>query len=104
MDSTERKLDPQVVARLETLDDVIFPAIEGDPEALRRSETLWKETVADLGPAVVEESRREYLRYARATWRILTSQTVQNPLRVLAVMKVIGLLMGDDAQLETWLP
>lgn len=88
---------PEAVARLETLDDVIFPAIDGDLAALDASEPVWRETVATLGPEAVAESRSEYLRYARTTWEFLNRQTTQQPLRMLAVLKVIGLLMGDDA-------
>jgi len=87
---------PEVVQRLELLDDVIFPAIEGDEEALAASEPVWRETVAELGQEAVAESRSEYLRYARNVWQFLSSQTVTQPLRLLAVMKIIGLLMGDD--------
>lgn len=90
-------LPPAAVAKLETLDDVIFPAIDGDMAAVEASEPLWREAVAELGPEAVAESRSEYLRYARSTWQFLSRQTVQQPLRMLAVMKVIGLLMGEDS-------
>jgi hypothetical protein len=85
-----------VIQRLEQLDDVIFPAIDGDEAALEASEPAWRETVAELGPEVIEESRSEYLRYARSVWQFLSSQAITQPLRLLAVMKIIGLLMGDD--------
>jgi hypothetical protein len=29
-------------------------------------------------------------------WQFLSSQAITQPLRLLAVMKIIGLLMGDD--------
>lgn len=87
---------PEAVSQLETLDDIIFPAIDGDLAALDATEPVWRETVATLGPEAVAESRSEYLRYARSTWEFLNRQTVQQPLRMLAVLKVIGLLMGDD--------
>lgn len=90
-------LSPEAVARLETLDDLIFPAIDGDLEAAEASAPVWRETVAELGPEAVAESRSEYLRYARSTWQFLNRQTVQQPLRMLAVLKVIGMLMGDEA-------
>jgi hypothetical protein len=96
MTPKDSQFDPRVVDKLETLDDVMFTAIEGDLHALGQAEPTWHEALSALGPAVVEESRREYLRYARATWRRLASQTVQNPLGMLAVMRIIGLLMGDD--------
>ena len=87
---------PEVVQRLEQLDDVIFPAIDGDEAALEASEPAWRETVAELGPEAVAESRSEYLRYARSVWQFLSSQAVTQPLRLLAVMKIIGLLIGED--------
>ncbi|MBL9162968.1 MAG: hypothetical protein JNL18_09565 [Planctomycetaceae bacterium] len=90
-------LSPEAIARLETLDDLIFPAIDGDLAAVEASAPMWRETVAQLGPAAVAESRSEYLRYARSTWQFLNRQTVQQPLRMLAVLKVIGMLMGDEA-------
>lgn len=90
-------LSPAAVARLETLDDLIFPAIDGDLDAAEASAPIWRDTVAELGPEVVAESRSEYLRYARSTWQFLNRQTVQQPLRMLAVLKVIGMLMGDEA-------
>lgn len=90
-------LSPEAIARLETLDDLIFPAIDGDLDAAEASAPIWRETVAELGPEAVAESRTEYLRYARSTWQFLNRQAVQQPLRMLAVLKVIGMLMGDDA-------
>ncbi len=97
-DSETRQADANadVVARLEILDDVIFPAIEGDLTALKASEPAWHQTVADLGFDAVQESRCEYLRYAQSVWQFLARQSAQQPLRILAVMKIIGLLMGDD--------
>ena len=90
-------LSPEAIARLETLDDLIFPAIDGDLNAAEASAPVWRETVAELGPEAVAESRSEYLRYARSTWQFLNRQTVQQPLRMLAVLKVIGMLMGDES-------
>lgn len=89
-------LSPQAIARLETLDDLIFPAIDGDLDAAEASEPVWRETVAELGHDAIAESRSEYLRYARSTWQFLSRQTAQQPLRMLAVMKVIGMLMGEE--------
>jgi hypothetical protein len=85
------------VAKLEALDDVNFPAIDGDLKALDACGPAWKQTVAELGPEVVKETRNEYIRYASSTWDFLMRQTVQDPLRLLAVMKIIGMMFGDDA-------
>jgi hypothetical protein len=88
--------DGDLVTRLETLDDIIFPAIDGDPEALDASGPAWHEAVEELGIEAIQETRCEYLRYADNVWQFLKHQTVQQPLRMLAVMKIIGMLMGDD--------
>ena len=88
--------EPQFVEQLESLDDVIFAAIEGDPNALEASAPAWRKAVVDLGSEAIAETRSEYLRCARSTWQFLSRQTIQQPLRLLAVMKIIGMLMGDD--------
>lgn len=88
--------DPET-AELEALDDVIFPAIEGDPAALDVTPNAWKAAVEKLGKEKVEESRHEYLRYAQATWKALRRQAVKDPLRLIAVLKIILMLIGDGA-------
>jgi hypothetical protein len=52
--------------------------------------------VAEVGASAIAETRCEYLRYARSTWQSLKNQTVGNPLRMLAVLKILGLLLGED--------
>lgn len=89
--------DPKVVSRLEALDDVIFPAIDGDETALAAAEPVWKETLSELGLEAVQASRRQYLRHARATWAFLRNQTLQHLHHILAVLKIISLLIGDEA-------
>jgi hypothetical protein len=89
--------DPQVVSRLEALDDVIFPAIDGDEIALAAAEPVWKETLSELGPEAIQASRHQYLRHARTTWTFLRNQTLQHPHQILAVLKIITLLIGDEA-------
>jgi hypothetical protein len=94
--ATPRDEDGDLDQKLERLDDVIFPAIDGDVEALHAAEKVWSDTVAEVGLPALEESRHEYIRYARATWRLLQSQAVQQPVRLFAVMRIIGMLFGDD--------
>lgn len=88
--------EEDVVAKLEALDDVMFPAIDGNPAALKAAPVAWTATVAAVGGPAVEETRREYLRYARDVWRQLRGAAICEPLRMLAVLKIIGMLMGDD--------
>ncbi len=86
----------EIVHQLESLDDVIFPAIEGDEQALAHLEPAWRQAVATLGPEVVRESRNEYLRYARSTWEFLRRNATSDRGRLMAVLKIILLLSGLD--------
>jgi hypothetical protein len=88
--------DPEVVAELEKLDDIIYPAIDGDEADLQILEPAWQVALATLGKEAVQESRHEYLRYARSTWDYLRNQSLQHPHRILAVAKILMLLTGDD--------
>lgn len=80
---------------LETLDDVVFAAIDGDLTSLHACEPVLRKVLADVGPEAVAESRQEYLRYARLTRDFLRSQLVWQPMRIVAVMHVIALLLGE---------
>jgi hypothetical protein len=93
---TANSTDDLTIRQLEDLDDIIFPAIDGDETALRHVEPVWQQTLATLGPEVVRESRQQYLRYARATWDYLKSKTLEHPHQLLAVMQIIMMLTGDD--------
>src|SRR3990172_4896766 len=69
LDRTET--NPEVIARLEWLDDLMFAAIEGDPVSLEAAADAWKKTVQELGGEAMEESRRQYLRRAQSVWNAL---------------------------------
>ena len=59
---------PEVVARLETLDDAVFEAIRGDSAALADLHKLWPASKLELGEALLAESREQYLRHALSIW------------------------------------
>lgn len=87
---------PDVIARLEALDDVIFAAIDGDPAALQESVDAWQRAVADLGHEAIEETRRQYLRHAQGVWESLRHQEVQPPHKIFAAIEIIGLLVNAE--------
>lgn len=91
-----RESDPAVVERLETLDDVIFSAIEGDADALAQSKPAWEQAVAELGADAVRESQHEYLRYARSTWDFLKQSATVDRGRLMALLQLIAMLSGMD--------
>lgn len=70
-DSPSKHLDPdnpQVLEKLERLDDVVFEAISGNAEAAEQLKTLWPAVLSELGERLVAESREQYLRYALSIW------------------------------------
>jgi hypothetical protein len=87
---------PDVIARLEALDDVIFAAIEGDPGALQKSEDAWQKAVAELGHDAIEETRGQYLRHAQGVWESLRRQEAQPPHKIFAAIEIIGLLVNSE--------
>lgn len=87
---------PDVIARLEALDDVIFAAIDGDPSALQESGNAWHLAVAELGHDAIEETRRQYLRHAQGQWEKLRGQKVQPPHKIFAAIEIIGLLVNSE--------
>ncbi len=93
---TREETRPDVIARLEALDDVIFAAIDGDPSALQQSPDAWQRAVAELGHDTIEETRRQYLRHAQGVWESLRHQEVQPPHKIFAAIEIIGLLVNAE--------
>ena len=95
LDSTPATSTPQVDQCLETLDDVVFSAIDGDLSSLHACEPVLRKVLEEFGADAVAESRCEYLRYALLTREFLRRQVMWQPMRIVAVMHVIALLLGD---------
>ena len=85
---------PDVVARLEWLDDLMFAAIDGNATALQAAADAWQKTRDELGAEVVEDSRQQYLRCAQGIWHSLRVQPNHEPHKVFAAIEVISLLAG----------
>ena len=96
MDRSREETRPDVIARLEALDDVIFAAIDGDPSALQHSGQAWQQAVTELGHDAIEETRRQYLRHAQGVWEGLRHQEVQPPHKIFAAIEIIGLLVNAE--------
>ena len=84
--------DPDLLAKLEWLDDLMFEAIEGDPVALETAIDVWRRSLEELGPDVLEESRNQYLRRAQSVWNELRHQPNHPPHKVFAAIEIISLL------------
>ncbi len=83
---------PEVNALLEDLDDAIFAALQGNPQALQQAYTLWPQVVGTIGWDLVEESREQYLRYAIEITRSCDQANIRTPEHTLAAIEVISLL------------
>jgi hypothetical protein len=83
---------PEVIARLEWLDDLMFVAIDGDPVALEAAVHAWHRTVEELGAEAVEESRRQYLRRAQSVWNALRQEPDPPTHKTFAAIEIISLL------------
>jgi hypothetical protein len=84
--------DPDLLARLEWLDDLMFAAIDGDPAALETAVDAWRKTREELGSSAVEESRLQYLRRAQSVWNDLRHEPNHPPHKVFAAIEIISLL------------
>jgi hypothetical protein len=87
---------PDVIVRLEALDDVIFAAIDGDATALEAAAEAWQSAISELGHDALEESRRQYVRHAQSVWDALRRQSIQPPHRIFAAIEIIGLLVNHE--------
>lgn len=88
---------PEVVERLETLDDAVFEAIAGKPGALDQLKRLWPDVLGELGGALVAESREHYIRHALNMWQeCVQGEEVRNPALAVAVMNVLTLLLSQE--------
>lgn len=89
-------VDFRILARLETLDDVIFEALNGDAEALDQARHFWRDlsgmSVDSLPTELLEESRRQYLRKAEAVCELYRHQPEQTLGKVFAALEIMGIL------------
>ncbi|HEX4130402.1 MAG TPA: hypothetical protein VHZ24_10180 [Pirellulales bacterium] len=87
---------PEAIARLEVLDDTVFEAIAGRPEALEALRRLWPEVLVELGPELIEPSLAQYIRHAMRLWQdCVEGDQIRNPALAVNVMEVIRVLLGE---------
>ena len=88
---------PQVVASLETLDDLVYDAIKGNGSSLIQLQSAWPQIKAELGDELLDQSREQYLRYALQVWGQCVEDTGFRPTdRAVNALDVLC-LMFDDA-------
>ena len=84
---------PEVLARLEQLDDAVWEAVGGNPQALQRLCLLWPQMRGDLGDELLAESREQYLRYALSIWEeYMGTGGIRKPARAVHALDVLCVL------------
>ncbi|HEY1598263.1 MAG TPA: hypothetical protein VGG64_01585 [Pirellulales bacterium] len=85
-----------LVEQLGLLDDVVFEAIAGRAGALAKLQSLWPQVKSAVGPALVDESREQYVRHALRVWRrCLAGEELHDPAHALAALDVVSLLFDE---------
>jgi len=89
---------PEVLEKLERLDDLVYEAISGKSGALGQLQAAWPEIFGDLGADLLAESREQYLRYALSVWeQCADANGTRDPLCAIHALDVICLLFSDTA-------
>jgi hypothetical protein len=87
---------PQVLEKLEALDDVVFEAMGGRAEAIRRLGALWPAVRDELGIDLVGQSREQYLRYALSIWEdCIGDGVIRDPARAVHALDVLCVLFDE---------
>ena len=87
---------PEVLEKLEHLDDLVYEAIGGQAESLEQLQAAWPKLADELGEELLAESREQYLRYALSIWdECAHADGVRQPARAIRALDVLCLLFGD---------
>lgn len=92
--------DPRITDTLETLDDLVFEAIEGKRESLAKLRKAWPAALATLGPEAVEESRLLYVERATEIWARHNSGIQRRPDLAASALEVLTLILGSTPKLR----
>ncbi|MCE5303079.1 MAG: hypothetical protein LLF97_08220 [Planctomycetaceae bacterium] len=89
---------PEVLEKLEHLDDLVYEAISGQTGSLELLRTAWPKLLEELGETRLAASREQYLRYALSIWQECAEVgEIRNPHRAIQALDVLCLLFSDMA-------
>jgi hypothetical protein len=88
--------DPEVLAKLEHLDDLVYEAIGGKAAAMRELQQYWPLVRQQLGNELLVESQEQYLRYALSTWtESIESDALREPAQAVHSLEVLCVLFNE---------
>jgi hypothetical protein len=87
---------PEVLEKLEQLDDLVYEAASGRSDAMEQLREEWPKIAADLGEPLLAESLEQYLRYALSIWdECSDTDGVRDASKAIQALEVLCLLFGD---------
>ena len=88
--------DPNVLDKLEHLDDLVYDAVAGKAAAMDDLRAFWPQVRDDLGDQLLAESQEQYLRYALSTWvGCVEAEAVRDPSRAIQSLEVLCVLFDE---------
>ncbi len=88
--------DPEVLAKLEHLDDLVYDAIAGKVEAIHELQEYWPRVRDQLGDELLVDSQEQYLRYALSTWtESIEPDSLREPTRAVHSLEVLCVLFDE---------
>jgi len=88
--------DPEVLEKLEHLDDLVYDAISGRSAAMEELKTAWPRLRDELGDELLAESQEQYLHYALSTWvGSIEPEAIRNPARAVQSLEVLCVLFDQ---------
>ncbi len=88
--------NPEVVASLETLDDLVYDAIKGSASSLAELQQMWPRVKQELGDELLGQSREQYLRYAVHVWEQCVERSGVRPSdQAINALEVLCLLFDE---------
>jgi hypothetical protein len=88
--------NPDLVRKLEHLDDLVYGAVNGKPAAMEELRAYWPRVQDELGGPLLAESQEEYLRYALSVWSDAGDpETSSDPARSVEALEVLTLLLDE---------
>jgi hypothetical protein len=87
---------PEVLEKLERLDDLVFEAINGNKDALAELRVFWPKLHAELGDELLAESREQYLRQSLFIWQdAVDAKAVRDPAQAIHALDVLCVLFDE---------
>jgi hypothetical protein len=87
---------PEVLEKLELLDDLVYDAIGGRSGALHQLQAMWPVLRKELDREMLAESREQYLRFALTIWEgCVDNDNIRNPTQAVQALDVLCLLFDE---------